>query len=527
MITHRFAFTISGGLAMGAYEAGVLCQLYEDLTAINGAGLGCRLVIDAISGASAGSITGLILAQALATGWTPDKFRERMREAWITGPDVIALLRPASGPEESLFTQDRLAQVAGATIDDLAPEGPHDPAQAVALWMAITNADGVPLRIRFRQGEETEITLYGMSYRDFLPYFLCGSHIRDVAIPTEDLGKPSPPQRWWDDCPATTWKAARDGALASASFPVAFRTKPLTRELARYGDYAEWKEPGWPDALDCQVMDGGIFGNEPIGKAIDAVAYLERLDPARAGDARTYLMIEPGPKTPADLGKAMEAVAARRAPDGLPPLTALVGMVLAYFNDALLSDFINAERVNAQIKALDEALRPLGLDPSQKEAIKKAAGLGHKKVVTLERIPHTIPTRDRLAGDFLGDFGGFLQQDFREMDFCVGQGEARVWLGLWLARSAGALEADARSLADALGPAPAPYGVDLSDASWWTHMTDGRRREIVNVGLDRLQALLFRWLKLNGLERAVFKIVRFLKGGKIRAALIRRRPPGR
>lgn len=526
MSTHRFAFTISGGLSMGAYEAGVLSQLYEDLVAVNRADLGCRLVIDAISGASAGSITGLILAQALAMTWTPAQFRERMRQAWVTAPDVIALLQPVAGPEESLFTQDRLGATARATVDDLPPQDTHDPAQAVALWMAITNVDGVPLRIVFREGEQTETTLYGMSYRDYLPYFICGPDIREVSIPTEDLGKPFPASHWWDDCPKATWRAATDGALASASFPVAFRTKPLTRDLTRYGDYKDWKEPGWPETLACQVMDGGIFGNEPIGKAIDAVAYLARLDPARADDDRTYLMIEPGPKTPADLDKAMKAVAARQTPNGLPVVTALVQMVLAYFEDALYSDFINAEKVNARITALDNALKDLALDQAQKDKIRAAAGLGHKKVVALERIPHEVPTRDRLAGDFFGNFGGFLQQDFREMDFCVGQQEARYWLAHWLERNAKTLGADAQALTQALGAEPASYGTDLSDASWWTPMPDGRRNEIVNRGLDRLQQLVFRGLKIGRGWQMAAILLRHLKGRKIHAALVRQRPPG-
>src|SRR5690349_14252565 len=107
-VTHRFAFTISGGLAMGAYEAGVLSQLYRDFDAVNRAGLGCRLVIDAISGASAGSITGLILAQGLALEWEPEAFQQRMWQAWVVGPDISALLQPARGPEESIFTQTRV-----------------------------------------------------------------------------------------------------------------------------------------------------------------------------------------------------------------------------------------------------------------------------------------------------------------------------------------------------------------------------------------------------------------------------------
>ncbi len=67
MVTHRFGLCISGAVSLGAYEAGVIAQLYRDFHTVNQAmGGRARLVIDAIAGASAGSVTGLILAQALA-----------------------------------------------------------------------------------------------------------------------------------------------------------------------------------------------------------------------------------------------------------------------------------------------------------------------------------------------------------------------------------------------------------------------------------------------------------------------------
>jgi hypothetical protein len=150
--------------------------------------------------------------------------------------------------------------------------------------------------------------------------------------------------------------------------------------------------------------------------------------------------------------------------------------------------------------------------------------------VVLERIPHTVPAKDRLAGDFFGDFGGFLQQDFREHDFHVGRQEARSWLADWLTRNAGELGAAASALKGALGDDPPGYTVngqpvELSDAAWCTHLTAERRNGIVNQGLDRLEQLLIRWLHINGIEAGVLGLLRRALGGKIHSTLVDCPPP--
>jgi Patatin-like phospholipase len=527
-VTHRFAFTISGGLALGAYEAGVLAQLYRDFNSVNRAGSGCQLVIDAISGASAGSITGLILAQALALGSEPDAFEQQIGQAWVEGPDISALLQPANGPEEAIFTQARLEAIAAKALEDHPSPTTTDLSRTIALWMAITNVDGIPIRIVFPREDGTDTSLYAFSYRDYAPYLICGADLRDMAIPTEALSDAphADPKSWWDRCPQVSWQEAVRSAIASGSFPVAFRTKPLKRDLTRYGKYNEFKQSGWPDALTCQTMDGGIFGNEPIGKAIDAVSYLERIDPDRRGDQRTYLIIEPNPNTPDSIGKSLKAIVDRQVPDGLPVWTAVLQMISAYFNDALYSDFVMANKVNAQLRAIEAA----GLDEKQKEQVRKAVGLDNKKYVALERIPHTVPTKDRLAGVFFGDFGGFLQQEFRDQDFHIGRQEARHWLVSWLTQNASKLGASPAALTKALGENPPEYKVngqpvDLSDASWCRHMTEKRRNEITNQGLDRLEQLVIRWLRLKGLKATALRVLRHVLGGQIHSSFVECRPP--
>src|SRR5581483_1569292 len=67
----RINLALQGGGAHGAFTWGVLDQLLED----------GRLIVDGISGASAGAINGVMLADGLARGG-PDEARKRLAEFW-------------------------------------------------------------------------------------------------------------------------------------------------------------------------------------------------------------------------------------------------------------------------------------------------------------------------------------------------------------------------------------------------------------------------------------------------------------
>jgi len=67
-VPKRLAITIAGAVSLGSYEAGVLCEV---LDAINqhhddpATAADDRIVIDVLTGASAGGMTAIILAQKL------------------------------------------------------------------------------------------------------------------------------------------------------------------------------------------------------------------------------------------------------------------------------------------------------------------------------------------------------------------------------------------------------------------------------------------------------------------------------
>src|SRR6266702_6004169 len=80
----RLALVIAGAVSLGSYEAGALTALLKSVWASDG-----RIVIDTIVGASAGSITGLLLAHTLLTG----NGLEDQRKLWVDETDLRLLLK--------------------------------------------------------------------------------------------------------------------------------------------------------------------------------------------------------------------------------------------------------------------------------------------------------------------------------------------------------------------------------------------------------------------------------------------------
>src|SRR5436190_1173268 len=83
----RIGLTISGAIALGAYEGGALAALLAASQSANQQQPGA-LRVDAMAGASAGSMTAVLAARALVAGLDPI---EVMYGAWVTVPQLQAL----------------------------------------------------------------------------------------------------------------------------------------------------------------------------------------------------------------------------------------------------------------------------------------------------------------------------------------------------------------------------------------------------------------------------------------------------
>ena len=106
----RVSLTISGAVSLGAYEGGALTALLYAVRELT-AGEDPPLRLDVISGASAGSITGLLTARTLLQGQDPETV---MAAAWVTDDSIGDLL--AQGTQAPLSI-DAMRQMGTGLLD--------------------------------------------------------------------------------------------------------------------------------------------------------------------------------------------------------------------------------------------------------------------------------------------------------------------------------------------------------------------------------------------------------------------------
>ncbi|MGH2969750.1 MAG: patatin-like phospholipase family protein, partial [Solirubrobacteraceae bacterium] len=258
----RIAMALNGGVSLAVWMGGcaveIDCARRADLgpeelegtptrrvyAAICEA-LGRRLVVDVMSGASAGGINGALLAAAgvarrrLHPGY--------LRSRWIELGDLGALLQPLSNADpRSLMDGDYFHQQLRRTFEEVLwpdrerpdPEPrnqpPHEPPALVpppALDVTTTNVAGEDRRFRDAWGDE----LTALEYRARFSF-------RSEA----------------DYAAGALAVAAR----SSASFPLAF--EPWKVEDPAALALAGFAEPR-------SVIDGGLLDNAPIAAAIDLI----------------------------------------------------------------------------------------------------------------------------------------------------------------------------------------------------------------------------------------------------------------
>jgi predicted acylesterase/phospholipase RssA len=449
VVRHRFTLVLSGAVALGSHIAGVISQLYRDFWELNSTGR-YDLKMDVIAGSSAGSVTGLILARAIAQNRTPDELDAALHACWVEMLDLVEMVSPPASKSNSLITSELLEQVVARVHammpDRAAAASDAGPSQenSVALWITMTNLDGIPRIISFPAAgsEPTDTIFIANNYRDYSPFFFSGDRFYHVHSPTHALGTDAP----LDFHPAD-WETVASAARVSGAFPFAFQSQSMERELELYPEYAEFlatlddqdRALPWMEGLAMEndrvkmaCVDGGLLNNQPIGRAITATAYMNKHrlgSTAAPGESRTFLVVEPDPNTAKDIAQSFVASTSSKeqALFGVAPDQLVGRIVNLYFTDALYDDFRRAEKTNRQLVEVERRLRSYGLDDAAVNDVMGAMGLDYKQLVMLSRIPRSVEGRNLLCSG-MGHFSGFLYRPWREHDFALGRIEARWWL---------------------------------------------------------------------------------------------------
>lgn len=267
----RIALAFYGGVALAVYECGVAYEIHR---LVRGEGAWKRLrdrigpvLVDVISGTSAGGMNGVFLANALVGRGDMG----RLLTLWHDAADLDALLRaPGTDEPPSVLDGDwfldQIHQAMTAARPGAGLEAPTTP--ELDLFVTATSLDGERIAIDTPDGDRIQTRTHRQVFRF---RYADAAHAPDRRA-VNDFAT--------DEDLTLLARAAR----ATASFPMAF--EPTLVRRAGLGRRAQRFE------ADGFHIDGGVLDNKPIALAMRALA--ERRDHANVD--RLLLYVEPDPE---------------------------------------------------------------------------------------------------------------------------------------------------------------------------------------------------------------------------------------
>jgi predicted acylesterase/phospholipase RssA len=473
----RISLTISGAVALGAYEGGALAAFLHAVRPLVG-GADAPVRVDAIGGASAGSITGMLAARTLLEGLDPVAV---MRGAWVERDGIGNLrCRDSSAP----LSIQNLRNMATALMDP--PGTRSDLCQQTPIHLSFTLAT-------LRGLDYTLPTLRALrpvTSTTYVDYFTAEL---DAGTPMAQLVAPA-------------GSSMVDAALASAANAVGFPPYFVDRGADRLREPDPYAGVlNWPLSSALWYTDGGTLDNEPLGRTLDLTNPLDLAD----GDAnRLQVLVHPHPggaptdgawataaARPTWLETLLRSMALQRTQSLLTDLKQVekTNTRLVWTNDVVSTlgsaldqlpeadqapvraaltevvDRIRGQRavLRAQLtrqEVAEPAAVPAQVEPSAllREAVCTAAGVGGKTETAVEIISplllpeaRTMSVERMLSGEFLMHFGGFFDERLRQADFDLGYLSTLSWLAQGGLAGDGRL--DAASAAAALRAATEAY----------------------------------------------------------------------
>ncbi len=229
-----------------------------------------RIVVDIISGTSAGGINGVFLAKALALG---SKDLENLKQMWLKDADIGKLLNDAAGSERtSLLNSPMMYDLlldALNQMDATLGAGGKPLADQIDLFVTTTDLNGLPAPIELTDKWADE-KMYRMMF-----HFQSGDTPGDFARRFNRM--------------------LAFAARCTSSFPVAFEPmsfqsiEPSDQEEQTYSKFFERYTRREAKYEDRPFADGGILDNKPFSYAIDAIRFRDTTRPVD----RKLLFVEP------------------------------------------------------------------------------------------------------------------------------------------------------------------------------------------------------------------------------------------
>jgi len=277
----RFGIVLYGGVSLAVYENGVAQELFR---ATKGAGIytvikqltGSDIVLDIMSGTSAGGINGILIGYALANGKDPSN----CGDLWRNDGDILSLLhhpwdpKPNSILNSEGYYQPHLKRAFEGLSTNYVKERPDDidaELEDLDLFVTGTNAYG---------DIYTEFDSFGhpIDVKNHRALF----HLRYRGLINDD-----------NDFRFSAGHYAKLSRITSC-FPVAFapvqvnsdpgqKEDPADKELRRWGKLTKDKQ---------YFLDGGILNNKPFSSTLRAIFHHTQTREVE----RLLVYVEPDPE---------------------------------------------------------------------------------------------------------------------------------------------------------------------------------------------------------------------------------------
>ena len=245
------ALTVSGGVSLGAYEAG---YLYYSLAAMRANPELSRVLI--ATGASAGSVNALLSLRASCGGASPDPRESLFYRVWVP-MGLKQLYRPDSTNPLAAFSQDSLVRVGTQVEEELGrglPENCDVVLGIVASRVAPRLLHAAADRLKVPVTEErfsVRLRGRGPGRMPLLTNYVDpGSEEEQALLPEAADG-------------SVPFADLLDAVIASTSFPVAFPPRAVKHCVVATRGKAR---PFCPErtATTALFVDGGVFDNSPL-----------------------------------------------------------------------------------------------------------------------------------------------------------------------------------------------------------------------------------------------------------------------
>ncbi len=410
----RLALVMNGGVSLAIWIGGVTHEidalrrsydepadgegrttaLYRSLCSV----LRQRVVVDVVSGASAGGINGALLVAAIHNGVR----LPGLRETWISLGDFRRLLRATSEVEPSsiLRGDDYVLVELRSRFDEIFSRAAPATSRRTFLYITGTDIYGRPTTFADSTGRQFD-------ERDHRVTFRFVSQPRNAPEPRPPTVVTMPKEVDLHD-PRAAELLSR-ASRSTSSFPGAFEAHELRFERA--------DEPG--ESTPRWLIDGGVLDNQPFNPVLNQIALMPAdvpvrrvvayvipyvTEPQRAGTASPAASGEPAKPTlldtvgaagelPRGLPKleSLERVqreqrAAREAHEGRLSLLAMPGLVDAARELVPAYRSVRHRAVLANILAWRRASFVVGRGPGGRDEVLDPAPLGVQR-----RLPQVDP----------------------------------------------------------------------------------------------------------------------------------------